>query len=37
VLVRPDGFLAWRSAGADDDPARALRGALARSLCRSPS
>lgn len=29
VLVRPDGFVAWRAEGVGDDPARALAGALA--------
>ena len=29
VLVRPDGYVAWRSAGAAADPARALAGAMA--------
>jgi 2-polyprenyl-6-methoxyphenol hydroxylase-like FAD-dependent oxidoreductase len=31
-LVRPDGFVAWRSPGAETDPARALRAALGASL-----
>jgi putative polyketide hydroxylase len=31
-LVRPDGFIAWRSPAEAADPARALREALARSL-----
>ncbi|AUG78911.1 Monooxygenase FAD-binding protein [Kitasatospora sp. MMS16-BH015] len=34
VLVRPDGAVAWRSAGALDDAAEALRQALARMLAR---
>jgi 2-polyprenyl-6-methoxyphenol hydroxylase-like FAD-dependent oxidoreductase len=33
-LVRPDGFIAWKSAGDADDPAGALRAALAGSLHR---
>lgn len=36
VLVRPDGHVAWRSAGMADAPRRALAGALAR-LFRAPS
>jgi 2-polyprenyl-6-methoxyphenol hydroxylase-like FAD-dependent oxidoreductase len=35
VLVRPDGFIAWRSAHASPDRTRDLRGALAASLCLS--
>jgi 2-polyprenyl-6-methoxyphenol hydroxylase-like FAD-dependent oxidoreductase len=31
-LVRPDGFVAWRSEGSQTDPGRALREALASSL-----
>ena len=34
VLVRPDGFVAWRSRSAPDDPETALRGALAATLRR---
>ena len=34
VLVRPDGFVAWRSPGAADDAVSALGAALARSLGR---
>lgn len=34
VLVRPDGFIAWRATGAVDDPERVVGEALARSLCR---
>ena len=34
VLVRPDGFVAWRSSGAVADAGRAVDEALARSLCR---
>ncbi|WP_394834834.1 hypothetical protein LVJ94_50890 [Pendulispora rubella] len=29
-LIRPDGYVAWRSAVRPDDPERALRDALAR-------
>ncbi len=32
VLVRPDGFVAWRTASAPLDPAASLRGALAAVL-----
>ncbi len=32
VLIRPDGFIAWRSPGDSVDPAGELRGALAESL-----
>ena len=35
VLVRPDGFIAWRSHGAADDPAGSLRAALDRVLARA--
>jgi hypothetical protein len=31
-LVRPDGFVAWRSPAAATDPARTLRSALGASL-----
>ncbi|MER6153781.1 monooxygenase, partial [Streptomyces hirsutus] len=34
VLVRPDGFVAWRSAGVPADAAGALTGALRRALAR---
>ncbi|MFI7099542.1 FAD-dependent oxidoreductase [Streptomyces sp. NPDC050161] len=33
VLVRPDGFVAWRSRGHVDDPEEALRDVLRRVLC----
>lgn len=36
VLVRPDGFLAWRSQGASDDATGALRSVMARLLDRPP-
>ncbi|WP_214410560.1 FAD-dependent monooxygenase [Sphaerisporangium fuscum] len=32
VLIRPDGFVAWRAATAPEDPARHLTGALSRIL-----
>ncbi|GLV82352.1 putative polyketide hydroxylase [Streptomyces lavendulae subsp. lavendulae] len=35
VLVRPDGFVAWRSEGAVADPRAVLTDALTRLLCRS--
>jgi len=34
VLVRPDRFIAWRSAGSSPDPAGALAAALGRLLAR---
>ncbi|WP_329132234.1 FAD-dependent monooxygenase [Streptomyces sp. NBC_01476] len=34
VLVRPDGFVAWRSTGADPDPEGTLGGVLERVLSR---
>jgi 2,4-dichlorophenol 6-monooxygenase len=34
ILVRPDRFVAWRSAGAATNPARELRAALSKVLCR---
>jgi putative polyketide hydroxylase len=34
VLVRPDGFVAWRASGTADDSVRVLGTALARSLGR---
>ena len=34
VLVRPDGYVAWRSAGAHEAPARALGAAVAQVLAR---
>jgi len=36
VLVRPDGFIAWRSQAAQESPTRVLREVLAQTLCRSP-
>ena len=35
LLVRPDGFVAWRSRAGPDDPARALGAALERVLTAS--
>jgi 2-polyprenyl-6-methoxyphenol hydroxylase-like FAD-dependent oxidoreductase len=35
VLVRPDGFVAWRASGAVDDSVRVLGTALAQSLRRA--
>ncbi|MEU8777700.1 FAD-dependent monooxygenase [Streptomyces sp. NPDC048606] len=35
VLVRPDGFVAWRAEGAAADPYRALREAMAQLLHKS--
>ena len=37
LLVRPDGFVAWRAEVADGDPERALEEALARALAREPA
>ena len=34
-LVRPDGFVAWRSVEAMQDPGRALADTLGRALARS--
>jgi putative polyketide hydroxylase len=34
VLLRPDGYIAWRSRTLQRSPDDALRGALARALCR---
>jgi 2-polyprenyl-6-methoxyphenol hydroxylase-like FAD-dependent oxidoreductase len=34
VLVRPDGFIAWRSRGPHDEPESVLTGALAQLLAR---
>lgn len=36
VLLRPDGFIAWRSQGAVSSPADVLTDVLARVLCRTP-
>ena len=35
VLLRPDGFVAWRSPGAVNSPLQALAEVLARVLCRT--
>lgn len=37
VLVRPDGFVAWRAVSMVDDPVRVLSSALTRVLMRSPA
>ena len=34
VLVRPDGFVAWRATGVADNPAEAITGVLSSILCR---
>jgi tetracenomycin A2 monooxygenase-dioxygenase len=34
VLIRPDGFVAWRSAGSVDNPYATLERVLDRVLCR---
>ena len=34
VLIRPDGFIAWRQCGAAGDPAAVLGGVLSGVLCR---
>ena len=34
VLVRPDGFVAWRAADATGATAEAMVGVLSRVLCR---
>jgi aklavinone 12-hydroxylase len=36
VLLRPDGFVAWRSQGAVNAPVEVLTNVLARVLCRTP-
>ena len=35
VLVRPDGFVAWRARSADSNPGDTLKRTLTRLLCRS--
>jgi hypothetical protein len=35
VLVRPDGFVAWRAAGAAGATAEGMTSVLARLLCRA--
>ncbi|HEY1891171.1 MAG TPA: FAD-dependent monooxygenase [Steroidobacteraceae bacterium] len=35
VLLRPDGFIAWRSPGAANSPSEVLAEVLARVLCRT--
>jgi hypothetical protein len=37
LLVRPDGFVAWRTEVAAENPERELEQALSRLLCRAPS
>jgi putative polyketide hydroxylase len=37
LLVRPDGFVAWRTEAATEDPERKLEQALSRLLCREHS
>ncbi|GHF28214.1 FAD-dependent monooxygenase [Streptomyces morookaense] len=37
VLVRPDGFVAWRCHGSSEEPAQVLAGVLDRVGCRAPS
>jgi hypothetical protein len=34
VLVRPDGVVAWRAVGAESEPQRIVRRALASVLCK---
>jgi len=36
LLVRPDGFIAWRSGHGPADPSEVLEGVLAQVLCREP-
>jgi 2-polyprenyl-6-methoxyphenol hydroxylase-like FAD-dependent oxidoreductase len=36
VLIRPDGFIAWRAEAVDDDPERTLIDVLSRTLFREP-
>lgn len=36
VLVRPDGFVAWRSVHGEKDPAQVLSRSLYHLLCRTP-
>ena len=37
VLVRPDGFIAWRAKAAEGDPSAQLDEVFGRILCRNPS
>jgi aklavinone 12-hydroxylase len=37
VLLRPDGFISWRSPGAVNSAVDALAGVLGRVLCRTPA
>jgi hypothetical protein len=36
VLVRPDGFVAWRSRAAQEAPEQVLAYSLRHLLCRAP-
>jgi putative polyketide hydroxylase len=36
LLVRPDGFVAWRTEAAAEDPELTLERVLCRLLCRTP-
>jgi hypothetical protein len=36
LLVRTDGFVAWRTEAAAEDPERTLERILCRLLCRTP-
>jgi 2-polyprenyl-6-methoxyphenol hydroxylase-like FAD-dependent oxidoreductase len=36
VLVRPDGFVAWRSPDSDSDPERMLTRVVMKAVCRDP-
>jgi putative polyketide hydroxylase len=36
VLLRPDGFIAWRAQSATSSPAEILAEVIARALCRTP-
>ena len=37
LLIRPDGFVAWRTEAATEDSERTLEQVLSRLLCRAPS
>jgi putative polyketide hydroxylase len=37
LLVRPDGFVGWRTGTASEDPERTLERVLIHLLCRMPS
>jgi len=34
VIVRPDGFVAWRAKSSETKPQETLRGVLQRLLCK---